>query len=183
VGSAKRAGGLGERACWPGRARWGRNVAWHDAQATLPETVEPLEPGGRPSTRDEVLAVYRPIRAAIRRVLREAVRTCGRADLARAARQLGLRDDGDAAEMLADVALFEPDQRGRRAFDRFLETGARRLNGVEPLAWLTDVLERMVSGRTKAHELERLLPWTWKAEQAVVAGDARRLWRSDGTCY
>jgi hypothetical protein len=27
----------------------------------------------------------------------------------------------------------------------------------EPLAWLTDVLERMVSGRTKAHELERLL--------------------------
>jgi hypothetical protein len=25
------------------------------------------------------------------------------------------------------------------------------------------VLERMVSGRTKAHELERLLPWTWKA--------------------
>jgi hypothetical protein len=39
-----------------------------------------------------------------------------------------------------------------------------RLNGVEPLAWLTDVLERMVSGRTKAHELERLLPWTWKVE-------------------
>ena len=34
-----------------------------------------------------------------------------------------------------------------------------KLNGVEPLAWLTDVLERMVSGRTKAHELERLLPW------------------------
>jgi hypothetical protein len=28
----------------------------------------------------------------------------------------------------------------------------------ESLAWLTDVLERMVSGRTKAHELERLLP-------------------------
>ena len=25
-----------------------------------------------------------------------------------------------------------------------------KLNGVEPLAWLTDVLERMVSGRTKA---------------------------------
>jgi transposase len=41
-----------------------------------------------------------------------------------------------------------------------------KLNGVEPLAWLTDVLERMVSGRTKAHELERLLPWAWKAERA-----------------
>jgi transposase len=45
-----------------------------------------------------------------------------------------------------------------------------KLNGVEPLAWLTDVLERVVSGRTKAHELERLLPWHWKAErlEAVV---------------
>jgi transposase len=41
-----------------------------------------------------------------------------------------------------------------------------KLNGVEPLAWLTDVLERMISGRAKAHELERLLPWAWKAERA-----------------
>jgi IS66 C-terminal element len=44
-----------------------------------------------------------------------------------------------------------------------------KLNGGEPLAWLTDVLERMVSGRTKAHELERLLPWTWKAAQLAAA--------------
>ena len=41
-----------------------------------------------------------------------------------------------------------------------------KFNSVEPLAWLTDVLERMVSGRTKAHELERLLPWNWRAERA-----------------
>ena len=47
-----------------------------------------------------------------------------------------------------------------------------KLNGVEPLAWLTDVLERMVSGRTKAHELERLLPWAWKAERLAAAVDA-----------
>ena len=46
-----------------------------------------------------------------------------------------------------------------------------KLNGVEPLAWLTDVLERMVAGRTKAHELERLLPWAWKAER-LAAGHA-----------
>ncbi len=44
-----------------------------------------------------------------------------------------------------------------------------KLNGVEPQAWLTDVLERMVSGRTKAHELARLLPWAWKAEQLAAA--------------
>ena len=47
-----------------------------------------------------------------------------------------------------------------------------QLNGVEPQAWLTDVLERMVSGRTKAHELERLLPWAWKAERLAAAADA-----------
>src|SRR3954449_2789627 len=47
-----------------------------------------------------------------------------------------------------------------------------KLNGVEPLAWLTDVLERMVSGRTKAHELERLLPWTWETEQPAAVVDA-----------
>ena len=46
-----------------------------------------------------------------------------------------------------------------------------KLNGVEPLAWLTDVLERMVSGRTKARELEGLLPWTWQAERLASAVD------------
>ena len=44
-----------------------------------------------------------------------------------------------------------------------------KLNGVEPLAWLTDVLERMVSGRTKARELERLLPWSWQDERLAAA--------------
>ena len=47
-----------------------------------------------------------------------------------------------------------------------------KLNGVEPLAWLADVLERMVSGRTKAHELERLLPWAWMAERPAAAVNA-----------
>jgi hypothetical protein len=40
------------------------------------------------------------------------------------------------------------------------------------LAWLTDVLERMVSGRTKAHELKHLLPWSWKAERLEAVVDA-----------
>ena len=47
-----------------------------------------------------------------------------------------------------------------------------KLNGVEPLAWLTDVLERMVSGRTKAHDIECLLPWVWKAERVAAAANA-----------
>jgi len=37
-----------------------------------------------------------------------------------------------------------------------------KLNGVEPLAWLTDVLERIVSGRTKVRDLHTLLPWNWQ---------------------
>jgi transposase len=37
-----------------------------------------------------------------------------------------------------------------------------KLNGVDPMAWLTDVLERIVSGRTKAHELDTVLPWNWQ---------------------
>jgi len=37
-------------------------------------------------------------------------------------------EDDDSAEMLADVALFEPNQRGRRAFDRFLTEKGERLN-------------------------------------------------------
>ena len=40
-----------------------------------------------------------------------------------------------------------------------------KLNGVDPMAWLTDVLERIVSGRTKANELETLLPWNWDADR------------------
>jgi transposase len=42
-----------------------------------------------------------------------------------------------------------------------------KLNGLDPLAYLTDVLERMVSGRTKQHELEQLLPWNWQPTSAA----------------
>jgi hypothetical protein len=37
-----------------------------------------------------------------------------------------------------------------------------RLNNVEPLAWPTDVLKRIVSGQTKRNQLDTLLPWNWK---------------------
>jgi transposase len=44
-----------------------------------------------------------------------------------------------------------------------------KLNDVDPLAWLTDVLERIVAGRTKRNELASLLPWNWQAATAVEA--------------
>ena len=60
--------------------------------------------------------------------------------------------------------LFAGSERGARnwAILASLLTTAK-LNGVDPLTWLTDVLERVVSGRTKSHQLHDLLPWNWKA--------------------
>ena len=40
------------------------------------------------------------------------------------------------------------------------------------VAWLTDVLERIISGRTKRHELDTLLPWNWKQAKAAETHDA-----------
>lgn len=37
-----------------------------------------------------------------------------------------------------------------------------KLNDVEPLAYLTDILQRIVSGQTKVTDLDSLLPWNWK---------------------
>ena len=38
-----------------------------------------------------------------------------------------------------------------------------RLNEIDPQEYLTDVLERIVSGRTKINQLHELLPWEWMA--------------------
>ena len=47
--------------------------------------------------------------------------------------------------------------------------------GREPLGFpgpRQQPLERVVSGRTKARELERLLPWAWQAEQVAAADNS-----------
>ena len=43
------------------------------------------------------------------------------------------------------------------------------LNGVNPQAWLADVLERMVSGEVRSTELARLLPWAWRRSGTAAA--------------
>jgi hypothetical protein len=40
-----------------------------------------------------------------------------------------------------------------------------KLNGLDPETWLTDVLERIVSGRTTNNRLHELLAWNWKMER------------------
>ncbi len=49
-----------------------------------------------------------------------------------------------------------------------------KLNGVDPMAWLTNVLERIVTGQTKSHQLDSLLPWNWQPPSDVVARIAPR---------
>jgi len=44
-----------------------------------------------------------------------------------------------------------------------------KLQSLDPEAWLTDVLERIVSGRTKSHQLHELLAWNWKAAREAEA--------------
>jgi transposase len=44
-----------------------------------------------------------------------------------------------------------------------------RLNGLDPFTWLNDVLERMISGEVKAHQLDQLLAWNWKARRDAEA--------------
>ena len=44
-----------------------------------------------------------------------------------------------------------------------------KLYGIDPQEYLTDVLERIVSGRSKINQLEELLPWRWKAARQVAA--------------
>jgi hypothetical protein len=84
-------------------------------------------------TRDEALALYRPIRAGMQRVLKAAEKACSRADFTRSAKQLDIWSEGmivgddNALEMLADIALFEPAPKGRRVYDRFLQGQAGKL--------------------------------------------------------
>ncbi len=40
-----------------------------------------------------------------------------------------------------------------------------KMNGLDPESYLTDVLERMVSGRTTNDRLHELLAWNWKPDQ------------------
>jgi transposase len=84
-----------------------------------------------------------------------------------------VRADRSSAEHGHATSLFAGSDGGARHWALVASLMATaKLNGVEPSAWLTDALERMVSGRTKAHELERLLPWTWQAQQLTAAVDA-----------
>jgi NAD(P)-dependent dehydrogenase (short-subunit alcohol dehydrogenase family) len=44
-----------------------------------------------------------------------------------------------------------------------------KLHEIDPQTYLADVLDRIVSGRTKVNALRELLPWEWKAAREAAA--------------
>jgi transposase len=44
-----------------------------------------------------------------------------------------------------------------------------KLNGLDPQAWLTNVLESIVTGRVTNDRLDEVLPWRWKTAEAMAA--------------
>src|ERR671920_921815 len=63
------------------------------------------------------------------------------------------------------------DRGGRRAAAMYSLIITAKMNGVDPQAWLADVLARIANH--PASRLHELLPWNWrKAQEAVTAAEA-----------
>jgi transposase len=54
---------------------------------------------------------------------------------------------------------------GRRAAKIYSLIGSAKLNGAEPLAYLTDILERLPTARMR--DLDSMLPWNWQPAASV----------------
>ena len=75
--------------------------------------------------------------------------------------------------LLRKNALFAGSDGGARHWSVAMSLiHTAKLNGVDPMVWLTDVLERIVSGRTKANQLRTLLPWNWCPANNVELAEA-----------
>ena len=57
------------------------------------------------------------------------------------------------------------DRGGRRAVDMYSLIVTAKMNGVDPQAWLADVLKCIAAH--PAHRLDELLPWNWR--KAIVS--------------
>src|SRR5271155_943805 len=135
-------------------------------------------------------AVSRPLVDALMTYTRERAAKLSRGhDLAKAIQYMLKRwpaftlflDDGrvcmsnNAAERgLRGVALGRKswlfcgsDRGGRRAADMYSLIVTAKMNGVDPQAWLTDVLKRIAAH--PAHRLDELLPWNWRPLSRAVA--------------
>jgi hypothetical protein len=62
------------------------------------------------------------------------------------------------------------DRGGRRAAAMYSLVVTCKMNGVDPQAWLTDVLSRIAAH--PAHRLNELLPWSWSTRAAAIPARA-----------
>jgi transposase len=59
------------------------------------------------------------------------------------------------------------DRGGRRAAAMYSLIITAKMNGIDPQAWLTDILARIAAH--PAHRLDELLPWNWTPASALSA--------------
>jgi hypothetical protein len=59
------------------------------------------------------------------------------------------------------------DRGGERTAVMYSLIGTARLNGVDPQAWLADVLGRIAEH--PAHQLDQLMPWNWTLADTAQA--------------
>jgi len=59
------------------------------------------------------------------------------------------------------------DRGGQRAAAMYSLIVTAKMNGVDPLAWLADVLARIAS--QPVHRLDELLPWNWRPPASAIA--------------
>ena len=57
---------------------------------------------------------------------------------------------------------------GERAAILYTALESAKLNGLDPQAWLADVIDRMASGHPSSR-LAELLPWNWQPQIATLA--------------
>jgi transposase len=62
------------------------------------------------------------------------------------------------------------DRGGQRAAAMYSLIVTAKMNGVDPQAWLADILSRIAAH--PAHRLDELLPWKWKPQVASIAAQA-----------
>jgi transposase len=62
------------------------------------------------------------------------------------------------------------DRGGQRAAAMYSLIVTAKMNGVDPQAWLTDVLSRIAAH--PAHRLDELLPWNWTPASSTIAAAA-----------
>jgi hypothetical protein len=62
------------------------------------------------------------------------------------------------------------DRGGQRAAAMYSLIVSAKMNGVDPQAWLADVLARIASH--PAHRLDELLPWNWSSANSAISAQA-----------